>query len=78
MRKFKEEDFKRQHEMIINHLYIQRLYLIAFAKMCNYELELSNNYYIENGLIFGIYHLKTKGEVGRPGLGISMSKEVEF
>ncbi len=62
--------------MIINHLYIQRLYLIAFAMRLNLELELSNHYYIENGLIFGVYHLKAKEEAAKPGVGINMSKEV--
>lgn len=76
LRKFKEESFRRKHEIILNHLHIQRFYLVAFALSRRLELELSDHYYIREGLIFGVYHLSS-GEP-RPATGISMTKEVEL
>lgn len=50
--------------------------MVAFALSRHLELELSDHYYIREGLIFGVYHLSS-GEP-RPATGISMTKEVEL
>lgn len=56
LRKFGNDKFKRKHEMTINHLYLQKLYLICFALKNDMKLDISQNYYEEpNGLIFGVY-----------------------
>jgi len=52
---------------------LQRFYLVAYAMQNKLKLEISDHYYIENGLIFGIYQFFMEENVKKHVYGIKMS-----
>ena len=73
LRKFEQKNFGRKYQIAINHIFLQRFYLVAYAMQNKLKLEISDHYYIENGLIFGIYQFFMEENVKKHVYGIKMS-----